>query len=205
MLVSDGKTALKRFGADDNDPLLIWLNEGMHQLEDLHAWPFLQKIAIVGTVAGDATMLLPSALHKVHSIRDTTGKAKLEYKTISEFERVVDDPTATGAPEIYTITGTETIQLYPVVDSTRSFRVVYQEELTEMTTDGASMPGPTRIHYPIVQFAAVILLQAENEEDRAVAAKSEAEAAADRLWAKYSSVENDEPQQVTDVMSYGNC
>ena len=36
MLVSEARTALKRYGFDDNDPIISWLNEGMHQLEVAH-------------------------------------------------------------------------------------------------------------------------------------------------------------------------
>lgn len=203
MLVSDGKTALKRYGFDDTDPLLIWLNEGMHQFEDAHDWAFLQQVTTLSALVGTNSLTLPTQLHKVQSVRDITGKHKLEYMTISEFEREITDPTVTGYPMIYTITGTETLQFYPVLDVGRSFRVVYQEELIDMTTDGAVMPGPTRIHYPIVQGSAMIALQAENEEDRATSAKAEFEAAIDRLWTKYNTKVLDEPQQVTDVMGYG--
>jgi hypothetical protein len=203
MLVSEGKTALKRFGFDDNDPLLTWLNESMHQFEDAREWGFLQQTTTLSAIAGASTLTLPSALYKIHSIRDVSGKTKLQYMTVSEFERDIEDPTQAGAPEFYTITGTETVQLYPILDTGRNFRVVYQEEFVDMSSDAAQMPGPTRIHYPIVQGAAMIGLQAENEEDRAVVAKNEFEAAIDRIWGRYSRKELDEPQQVTDVMNYG--
>lgn len=206
MLVSEGRTAIKRYGFDDNDPIISWLNEGMHQFEDSHDWSFLQLTTTIATVVGDSTLVLPSTLHKVQSIRDVTGKRKLKFMTVSQFERAIDDPTVRAQPEFYTVTGTKTIQLYPVVDVARSFRVVYQFELTDMVlAPDAAMPGPTRIHYPIVQGAVSIGLQAENEEDRAATAKSEFEAAIDRLWTKYSKQELDEPQQVTDVMDYGRC
>jgi hypothetical protein len=205
MLVSEGRTALKRFGFDDNDPIISWLNEGMHQFEDAHDWPFLQLVTTVATAIGDSTLVLPGPLHKVQSIRDVTSKNKLDYITVSEFERTISDPTVRGQPLQYTVTGTETVQFFPVTDLARSFRVVYQFELTDMVlAPDAAMPGPTRIHYPIVQGAAMIALQAENEEDRAVTAKTEFEAAIDRLWTKYSTQEMDEPQQVTDVMGYGS-
>lgn len=204
MLVSEGLTALKRFGFDDNDPILTWLNEGMHQFEDAHDWSFLQQITTIAGSAGATVLTFPSALHKVQSIRDVTGKSKLEYLTVSEFEREIQDPTTVGYPIFYTITGTETVQLYPTLDVARNFRVVYQEELTDMSTTSVPMPGPTRIHYPIVQGAAMIALQAENEEDRAINAKTEFEAAILRLRGKYSGKTLDEPQQVTDVMSYGS-
>lgn len=205
MLVSEGRTALKRFGFNDDDPIITWLNEGMHQFEDAHDWAFLQQITTIAAAIGASTLVLPSALHKIHSIRDVTGKVKLKYVTVSEFERTVTDPTVTGLPEIYTITGTETVQFFPVTAVARSFRVVYQEELVDMVlAPDAAMPGPTRMHYPIVQGAAMIALQAESEEDRGANAKNEFEAAISRLWGKYNKKELDEPQQVTDVMGYGD-
>lgn len=202
VLVSEGKTALKRYGFDDSDPLLVWMNEAMHQFEDAHDWSFLQQVTTLTVLAGINTLTLPTNFYKIHSIRDTVGKLKLGYMTISEFERVIETPDDLSLPELYTITGTQDVQLYPTPDTDRLMRVVYQEELDEMVSDGSVMSGPPRIHYPIVQGAVMIALQAENEEDRAANAKEQFEAAIERLWTKYNKTEDDEPQQVTDVMGY---
>lgn len=203
MLVSEGKTALKRFGFDDSDPLLVWLNAGFHELEDAFAWPFLLVVADITLSAGTSLVTTPADFRKPHSIRNQTVGAKLRYVTISWFEREVDDATSTGPPEVYTMIG-EVIQVWPVPTEDTILRTVYQTKLDEMAADGAEMSGPDAFHYPIVQKAAALALQAENEEERAKNADEQFLLAVNRLWGIYSTTEEDEPQQVVDVMGYGN-
>lgn len=204
MLVSEGKTALKRFGFSDEDPLLIWLNAAMRELEEAEDWTFLQLKATFNIVAGDVAISLPSPPVKLYSIRDMTGKKKLTFMTRSEFEREISDPTVRGAPSTYTTQGSAQVTLYPASDSTRSLQVFYQSEFVDMVNDVDTMQGPTRVHYTIVMLAASIGLHAENEEDRA---RSIHDRAVERILAHqsfYSDTQLDEPQQVTDVMSYGD-
>lgn len=200
MLVSEGKTALKRFGFDNTDPLLVWMNAGMRELERARDWTFLETVAVIAA-AGDS-FSLPSDFVKVHSIRDTDRGVKLIHISSSHFERDIEDPTAEGPPQAYRVIGTSDIQIWPVPDTAISYQVVYRTKLTDMSVDAATMPGPLDIHYPVIQAAAYLALQAENEEERAKYAQTQFLSAVDGLWNLYSDNEDDEPQQVVNVMGY---
>lgn len=201
MLVSEGKTSLKRFGFDDTDPLLIWMNAGMRELERAHTWTFLQSSVVVAS-SGDA-FTLPTDFVKVYSIRDMTTGAKLVRLSTSQFERDIEDPTDTGAPQLYRVIGTSDVQVWPLPDFATTYQVVYRTKFTDMSSDVAQMPGPVEIHYPIIQGASYLALQAENEEERAKNAQAQFLAAIDGLWNTYGDNDEDEPQQVVDVMGYG--
>lgn len=210
MLVSEGKTALKRYGFDDSDPLLIWMNAGLHEFLNAKEWPFnFGTIDIdieVGQTSIADTLSLGDDFEKVRSISSVSSStySKLKYLDISEFERVIQDPSQLGVPRLYTLVRADAIQFWPASDLERVFHIVYERTLEEMETDGDNMPGPIRIHYPIIQAAAMLGLQAENEEDRANNAQLQFEAAIERLWSKYSTLSTgEEPETVTDVMSYG--
>lgn len=201
------QTLLKRYGFDDSDPLNSWLDEGQEMVEDAHDWPFLQYVATINAAAGASTLVLPSDFFKAQSIRNVTGSSKLSYKDIEGFERDIYDPTATGSPQIYTVTGTQTIQIYPALASDSLFRVVYQRRLNLVSTlanDGTPLDGDAHFHYPVVLAAAFTALMAENEEERAQTALGQFDNAIETRWQKYSSVQLDEPEQVVDVMGYGS-
>lgn len=204
MTVAQAKAALKAYGFDDNDPLNAWLDAGKQEIEEAFAWPFLQVInnAILVNATVSA-LVLPGTAFTVHSVRNMTDKQKLTYMDIVGFEREVSDPTTAGKPTIYTVTANTGIQLYPVPSVQTTFRVVYQDQLADINGlgDGATMPGPARIHYPTVVAAAAIALQADNEEERSQTAQGLRDSAISRLMRKYNT-SLDEPRQVQDVMGY---
>lgn len=207
MTRAEAYTLLGRYGFDSSDPRNDWLNEGQIMVEDAHDWPWLQVVASINASIGASTLTLPSDHFKIQSIRDMTNNRKLKNMDIEGFERDITDPTAAGIPSIYTITGTETVQLWPVCDVAITFRVVYQKELTlvsALASDATQLDGTSRLHYPVVLAAAFTGLMAENEEDRAQTALSQFDNAVEQRWQRYSGTDLDEPKQVVDVMGYGD-
>lgn len=205
MTRTQAQTLLKRYGFDNSDPLNDWLDEGQTMFEDSHDWPFLQQTATINPAAGASTLVFPSDFFKIHSVRDMTNQTKLQVMDHHTFDRDVTDPTDTGQARNYIIIGTNVIQLWPVLDSAVTFRVIYQRELTDISAlagDGSNLDGPARTHYPMVLAAAYTALMAENEEERATTALQQFQSAVDTRWRKYSTVDSDEPRQVQDVMGY---
>src|SRR5580765_2933367 len=99
------ETALKRYGFDSTDPLAIWLNAALHEMENDLDWPWLEKATqtLLNTTIGSAALLFTGTNHaKVVSVRNETTKTKLEYFAWPRFVREVEDPTLKGTPEIYT-------------------------------------------------------------------------------------------------------
>lgn len=205
MNVLTAKEYLKRYGFDDDDPLLVWLNAGKNEVEEAYDWPFLQIRTTVSASAGDDELTLPSDAFKVQSVRIANTTQKLTYMDVEGFEREIGDATTTGQPWIYTVVGTKQILLNTILDVATDFRVIYQEELDDIETlaDTDPLPGPSRIHFACVMGAAYLALQAENEEERATTAQNQFDGKVRQLWGKFNSQELDEPQAVVDVMGYG--
>lgn len=203
MDVAAAKTALKRFGFDDTDPLLTWLNEGLHQFEMAANWPFLQKrSAAIAVAVGVNAIAVPSDFGKVISLRDQTKDNKLSPKTWQWFDREISDPDESGAPEYYFLLDVGTLTVWRVPDVATSFSLVYQEALADLVDPG-SIPIPERHHYAIVLGAAYVGLMAENEENRAETAQSEFEAAIVRGIEYYGDENLDEFMTVQDTQGYG--
>lgn len=199
------KTALQRFGFDTNDPLTTWLNAAMHDFEDAAEWSFLLKqTTIVGNV-GDSSLILPTDFFKVMSIRNSTDGAKLKWVDTRQFDSDVFDFTVPGPPTTYTTLGQTVLRIYPVLDTSTTFVLTYESELLDMVND-ADVPGiPLRYHYSgIVQGAAAIALQAENEEERSTAARALFDSAVGRAVLRFSGETLDEFKTVRDVQEYGD-
>lgn len=213
MLVSAAKTALKAYGFDDNDPLNTWLEAAKSNFEAADNWPFLRKITTIAMTAGDTDVSgaeLPADFFKVMTVRDNTDKRKLTYIDPVTFDRDIETTTETGVPQFYTVFANAVAPFYaltiwPAALTAWTLQLRYEAVLADITglADGVSMPGPTIIHYPIVQGAAAIALQVDNEEDRAATAQQLSSEAISRLKRKFFS-DLDESRQVVDVMGYGS-
>jgi len=208
MLLQDLQRALMRYGFDTTDPLTIWINAAMHIFEASFDWPFLEIMPIQVTVqAGANTLQLPSDCGKVMYVKDMIQFEKLKYYERHKFVRMINDPTDIGLAEVYTLVNTNQMQLWRVLQTTTTFEVMYQGLCPDMvnSTDfpGTSQtPFPDIVQYAIVQMAAAITLQAENEEDRATTALQQYEQTLLRLMGKFSERELDEPTTVEDAQGY---
>lgn len=215
MIVSAAKTALKAYGFDDNDPLLTWLDAAKEEIFSADNWPFLMKVATVN-IAPNISVInatLPADMDDISTIRDTTTlpNKKLKFVDPVAFDRDYTDWTVSGNPSYYTIRASALgpgweVQVWPVPIVAINYRISYRATSVDITglTDPTSLPGPVTFHYPIVQKAASIALQADNEEDRAATAAAISDTAIGRLRRKLFT-NLDEADTVTDVMGYGSC
>lgn len=206
MTLTELQTALKRYGFDDSDPLTTWLNAALHDYEDAYSWPFLDvEVENIAVAAGVESLTVPADFFKpitLSDITESTNERKLTPRTRQWWEENIGNKATQGSPENYTQIGLSTVQLWPVPDKTRTFRLVYQKQLTDLSA-GTDVPGiPLRHHYYLVLRAASIGLMAENEEDRARTAQLEYEGLLDRAITKYTTRQLDEFQTVQDAMDY---
>lgn len=204
MQLSELQTALKRYGFDDNDPLTTWINAAVHMIENEEDWDWLEAATTLSVPASTSTLTLPSDFFKPVQLVDTTNQAALRYWDVRNFSRNIADQTQTGQPEVYTVIGTNTIQLYPVPDASLSLKLIYERQISDMV-NGTDLPTPmpARYHYAIVHGAAYIALQAENEEDRSTVAKAEFDSMIDKMRLATSRKDRSFPDQVQDVQGYG--
>src|SRR5712671_4982581 len=122
MLVSEIKVALKRYGFDDEDPLLIWINAAYHEIEKAYPkWPWLEKTEIKALAAAQATLLLTGNVKRFVKVRDVThevGQAgegiDLTFYDRRYLWRAKYNLNESGEPEIFTIIGPRELQFFPV-------------------------------------------------------------------------------------------
>lgn len=208
MKVEELKTALKRYGFDDSDPLLLWLNSAYHEIENSYKhWSFLETEEIVETELGEFnTVGLVNRIIKVRDITDeatTGGQGRdLEYMDRRELMREHSNLLEKGLPELFTIIGSSKIQLVPVPSSKRKIRVTYIKELPDLVLDADVPLIPVKNHYTIVRGGAFIALQAENEEERAASAQSQFESDVDKMISNDQVRQIGEPDTVLDVQEY---
>jgi hypothetical protein len=202
------QTALQRYGFDQTDPLAIWLNSAMHEVEGAFDWPWLWEGPINITIAAGAnTITFPTDFVKIHSLKDLDHLAKIKFWNRHKFTRLIQDETDTGLIEIYTLIGLNQVQFWRVPVVQTRLMLIYQGSTPDMvnTTDvpiTGAQNWPLMMHYPIVQRAASIALQAENEEERAKTAQDEFDRALLRCMAKFSQEQLDEPSTVEDAQGY---
>ena len=213
MKVSDLKKALKRYGFDDNDPLLIWLNAAYHEIENaFQRWSFLEATEVGGVSLGglpDGRFTIGGNVRRLVKVRDTTnegenqsGGVDLEFWDRRKLQRDLSNLRSRGRPEIFTIIGSSTIQVYPVPEEERTIETSYIAALSDLVNDADEPDIPEANHYTIVRGAAYIGLQAENEEERAASAQGQFEADLSKMIDSDQIRQVGEPPAVVDVMDY---
>lgn len=205
------QTALKRYGFDETDPLTAWLNAAMHDIENDFDWPWLESASTkISPVAGTSALPLPQKVLKIISVRDVTNSKILTYMDRRQFQRDIEEPAERGpAPEVFTLNGLETVQIYPVLSVAISMEIFYQTTTDDMAipTDEpktGSIVWPLLSHYLIVLKAASIALLAEDEPEKSKAVKEEYEKSLEKLRKKFGERELGEPSTVQDVQGYGD-
>lgn len=209
MTLAEMETALKRFGFDSTDPLSIWLNAAMHDVEDSFDWPWLEsRVQDIVMPAGSSSLILPDSALKIIFIKDLTNQRKLEYYDRHKFAREISDPAEIGCPEVYTLVDTTSVQIWRVLQEEITYECLFQSATPDLIfpndepkTGDNRWPG--NVSYLIVLRAAAFALQAENEEERAKNALEQYQNSLLKLMAKFGERELDEPTTVQDVQGYG--
>lgn len=205
------ETALQRYGFDTSDPLAVWLNAAVHDIEAMYDWPFFEEGAYQFVAqAGVQEIALPADFLKVITLWDSDHQCKLQRWDYHKFKRDIQSPLDQGSPEIYTILNLNQIILWRVPLTNTNFELVYQATTADMVnpTDvptSAGIAWPNIMHYPIVVRAAATALMAENEEDRAKSALDEFQRMILNCMGKFSERELDEPLTVEDAQGYAGA
>lgn len=212
MTRAEMETALKRFGFDDTDPLDTWLNAGMWEFCRKHDWSFLiqrdnenlsTSSGLISWAPGQST------IQKIISIKIEGQNGSLTEVSYQGWDQQVDSITATGCPLIYRIKNFSagpgagdnlTTEVWPISTSADIVYLVYKAKEPVIGNNGP-LYVPQELHYAIVLRAAVIALQAEDEDDRAA---TQLEAFNEMVA---SAISDDDryggPYFVKDVMNYG--
>jgi hypothetical protein len=204
VFLSDMKTALSRYGFNTTDPLTVWLNMGMHDLEMEEDWIFLRTPLTITTVIGTSDYVITQP--RISSLKINTYANPLSFLPLKTFQGEVIDYTESGVPEIYTMIGYKTVRLFRrpnAVYTINGFALNEEIDLVDSNSGDTADFIPTNIHHLIVLKAAVYALQAENEEARASDALDQYNQALVGARRRYTDFTG-ENREVQDVMAYGN-
>lgn len=202
------KTALKRYGFDDNDPLVTWINAGRNETVADLPLSVSDDEAAFNSSAGvsDLSSLLPADFFKVVELIDVTDPTNvnpLDYMDYRKFRREIAGPDLSGSPSTYYVRNLNQIKIWPVPTQTTSWLLIYSQSVTQLVND-ADTPTelPAQFHYIYVYRAAAIALAAENEEDRSAAAMTEYATAKESLIMAYNQRQAGSFGTVNDSMGY---
>lgn len=197
-----------RYGFDSSDPVTSTLNGAVHEIETMFDWPWLEEGPYNFVLAAATNLVtLPSDFAKVLNLKDVDHQAKLRYWRLNKFKRSIQNELDQGYPSIYTILGTNVIQVYQVPVTSVNMELIYQATTpdmvnsTDVPTTGTTA-WPTYMHFPIVWRTAAVMLQMENEEDRAKTAQEQFERAILSCMARANERELDEVETVEDYQGY---
>jgi hypothetical protein len=202
------QVALKRYGFDDNDPLTTWLNASYRFILDQYDWPQREwKTGFVLTSGYryfDQSMITSgTVIFEMIRFLEVDGKNLIQMGP-EEWARVIEDQDETGTPEYYKFINDKTFQLWPVPDAAYAGSITLRMGVADLTnpTDVPSLPDS--LHYSVVQGAAAIGLEAENEEDRASTERGAVQQAVDNAIAKLRNASGSTVQTVVDAQGYFN-
>lgn len=202
------KTALKRYGFDESDPLLTWLNAAYHEILSEDDWLFLETVAELPLLVGASAFAeLPTDFFQLKTVSEVTSGEQTVYLKYIENRRFYrefwDNLAGASRPLYYTLVGLDGLELFPKTDKERLYRVAYERDASSLTTSTSPI-FPERFHYGVVLRAAAIALMAESEEDRASVVQDEYDIVIGKMRLKYARKEQGEPAQVEDVMGYNH-
>lgn len=202
MNLGEMKTAIKRYGFSDDDPLATWVNWGMYDLQREHDWWFLNDYGTVALIAGEKySNVLPPMKHII-SMRIVGEQLPLAPMTIQEYLRDVSDPDREGMPTHFILLADRALVWYPVSSTVETVEFFYKQIEEELVADGSTpLFIPKDLHQAIVLKAVAYGLQAESEEGRATDALTQynqvvSRSIADRVHSTSG------PQYVQDVSEY---
>lgn len=190
MNIGQIKTSLKKFGFDDTDPLLDWINEANAQFVEAFDWPWLKQ-EVTGTLdGGDVLVTIPpaSTVPDSMSIIVPSGtddvSVPLTYLPFTEY-RDVCISSVRGFPKFWTKISDTDYRITPPSSVLYGYVISYTAIAETFTADANTPLIPSRYHYALVRGAAAIGLDTENQEERASTQQERFQEIIDRAMAKY--------------------
>ena len=154
-------------GTNTNDPVLSdalmtdFVNSALRRLSNKRHWHWDQSTTTFSTVAGTATLSLPSDFKRGLSMRNLSNG--YELKPVAPRDAVRWSDTS-GEPVFWTIDA-GTLYVYPVPESVYSLELEYQAQITELSsdTDEPSVPDYA-IDWIIIQAAIYVAVRMHDSD-----------------------------------------
>lgn len=178
MLASDILTSVKLYGFDDlgNVEFLSILNDVYHDLNNLEAWPYLEKVVTGNSTSGTAQLFASTLdIKQVLSLINTTqGYSLTPYNTDQFFKDFTSMLTTTGQPGIYYLTVVDTaapngwnLSAWPIPNSVDAYQLRYLYIPADLTISDTPVL-PARYHRILVYGVLAELYDQEDDMDAAI-------------------------------------
>lgn len=201
------KTALKRYGFDDTDPLATWINASAHNINLAFDWAETQFLTTINTVASvnkidlSTAVALPARVIGVRYAKMSLSDDILENIGQEEYFRTYATDTTKAIPKVFSMVGNRNMYLWPIPDIIYVVTTLLKLGLPTLSADGDVSILPEELHYTVVEGAAAIALSAENEEERSLAAQGRAQEGVDRAVSALNQ-RSKMPLRVYDAQGY---
>lgn len=161
---------IKEHGFDDLSDvrLLGFINDAYYDLCSREAWPFMEKESDIPTVAGTATLALPSDYDAALSLVNlTTGTVLVpERRDVIHKRYAAQLTTIQGEPSFYYPLGDSQVNMLPIPDSIYTLRLTYLCVPAAIAV-GTSPIMNTKYHRVLVIGALARANAMEDEEETA--------------------------------------
>lgn len=170
--MQDRVMALGGYGEADRDRIKTFINMTKRDLESRHGrFSWLEKQATINTVAGTATVALPSDLNTHGRLTPTTTNAPApRFVEPLSFEHDSDDheaSTTRGVPQEYTVRN-GTYIFRPIPDAVYTYTVKYWKFSAELTGNSDTTDIP-ETHEDILIYGALMHHAARDKDPQMMA------------------------------------
>lgn len=168
--------------AADTTRITRWLNDAMHDIDEMFDWPYLQA-----TQSG-ATPLTITDLRKIERVLDTVNDQPLRQVARGEAADWDGDLTTTGSrPLAYYLVGGTTVTLYPT--STSAVLVLYWKFGPDLSSGSDAPLMPDRFRTAIVDYAVAYGYEDRGDAAGAAEARALGEARVQRMADSFGVLE----------------
>ncbi len=150
-----------------------WLNAGQKAITRRYIWPFLQTEGTITTVASTETYSLASDVSYIYLLRNITSNRILTFISFSEFYHAYPNPTGTGSPTLFRLSGNSQtaisavplwqVSLYPIPGDVYSIKYPYYRKLVDLSADSDISAIPDEYHELMVNYAASIYFESKGD------------------------------------------
>lgn len=173
--------------ASDTVRIKRWLNDSMHEIDDMNDWPYLNT-----TTTGAAPLTIAD-LGTIESVTNVTGGYTLQPRDRRDLRAQYADLTTVGVAAFYYITGGSTINVFPV-QSGLTLTVDYWKVPADLSANGDVPAMPDRYRMAIVDLAAERASRDRGDEQGAQAARAQGTNRLLLMQERLMDLQHQEPQ-----------
>lgn len=170
-----------------------WLNDAMHEIDDMNDWPYLNT-----TTTGAAPLTIAD-LGVIESVTNVAGLYTLRPRDRRDLRREYGDLTTAGTACFYYITGGSTINVFPV-QASLTMTVDYWKVPVDLSANGDTPAMPDRFRMAIVDLAVERASRDRGDEVGAQAARAQGMSRLLLMEQRLMSLQHQAPQDFVEMV-----